>query len=202
MKSILEGYADAATPSFIAAYDQLSPEVIYEHVLDLLPTKICRIADIGAGTGRDAAWFAARGHEVVAVEPVCELREAGQILHVSDRITWLDDQLPDLAELRPDQSFDLVMLCAVWQHITEHDRALALPRLASLLVPSGRLIMSLRHGPGGKGRPVFPVSVDATIKTAEDCKLQLLRRLEADSVQEGNKALGVYWTWLALENVR
>lgn len=81
MQDILEGYATAATANFIAAYEGLSPEGVYEHVIDFFPSRNSRVADIGAGTGRDAAWFAARGHDVLAVEPVREFREAGQALH-------------------------------------------------------------------------------------------------------------------------
>ena len=202
MQSILDGYAAAATPSFVAAYDALSPEMIYEHVIDLFPKRPCKVADIGAGTGRDAAWFSKKGHQVVAVEPVSELREAGQALHRSNKISWLDDRLPHLAHMQPGERFDLVTLCAVWQHLSNDRRALAIPRLAELIAPGGRVVMSLRHGPGGEGRPVFPVSVETTVDAAADCGLRLVRRREAESVQEGNRIMGVFWTWVVFENVR
>lgn len=80
MQDVLEGYAAVATADFIAAYEGLSPESIYEHVIDLLPDRSIKIADIGAGTGRDAAWLAAKGHDILAIEPVRELREAGKKL--------------------------------------------------------------------------------------------------------------------------
>jgi SAM-dependent methyltransferase len=202
MQSILEGYAEAATPSFIAAYDKLSPELIYEHVIDLFPPRACKVADIGAGTGRDAAWFAKKGCDVVAVEPVRELREAGRNLHRCDKIVWRDDRLPYLEGMPFDERFDLITLCAVWQHLSDGDRAAAIPRLAALTAPGGRVVMSLRHGPGGKGRLVFPVSVEATVEAAARCGLRLVRQREAESVQEGNKTMGVFWTWLVVENVR
>ena len=202
MQSILDGYAAAATPSFVAAYDALSPEVIYEHAIDLFPKTPSNVVDIGAGTGRDAAWFAEKGHQVLAVEPVRELREAGQVLHRSNRILWLDDRLPHLAGIQTGRHFDLVTLCAVWQHLPDKDRALAIPRIATLLAPEGQVVMSLRHGPGGKGRPVFPVSVETTIDAAAGCGLSLVRRREAESVQDSNRANGVVWTWLVLQNVR
>jgi SAM-dependent methyltransferase len=199
MQTILEGYAKAATPSFIAVYDELAPALIYRHVIDLFPATACRVADIGAGTGRDAAWLAEKGCDVVAVEPVNAFREAGQTLHRSDKIVWRDDRLPHLANMPPDEHFELIILCAVWQHLSDDDRTLAIPRLATLMAPGGRLIMSLRHGPGGKGRPVFPVSAETTIEAATSCGLQLLRKRDAESVQEKNRAMGVCWTWLVLE---
>jgi SAM-dependent methyltransferase len=201
MQRVLEGYAAAATPDFIAAYDGLSSQSIYEHVVDLFPCRNARVADIGAGTGRDAAWFADQGHEVLAVEPVRELREAGQALHPSRNITWLDDRLPHLRAVRSCGSFDLVTLCGVWQHLPDKERTIAIPGLASIIAPGGILVLSLRHGPGAQGRKVFPVSPARTVETAQACDLRLLRRQEAESVQAGNRAMGVSWTWLAFEKV-
>lgn len=202
MQDVLEGYAAVATADLIAAYDGLSPASIYQHVIDLLPKRCIKIADIGAGTGRDAAWFAAMGHDILAIEPVRELREAGQKLHPAANIKWLDDRLPHLGAVPTGGSFGLVTLCAVWQHLTDEDRAIALPRLATKIARGGILIMSLRHGPGAKGRRVFPVSSDMTIEMAYACGLHLLRSRDADSVQKGNQAMGVSWTWLAFEKVR
>jgi len=202
MLDVLEGYAAAAAPDFIAAYDGLSPEEIYAHVIDLFPSHPARIADIGAGTGRDAAWFAQRDHDVLAIEPVRELREAGQTLHASSTIAWLDDRLPHLDAVRPDAAFDLVMLCAVWQHLPDGERRLAMPNLARIVAPGGRLVMSLRHGPGAPGRRVFPVDPGMTVEMAQACGFRLLRSLAADSVQSGNQAMGVTWTWLAFESAR
>ena len=202
MQDVLDGYATAATADFITAYDGLSPESVYEHVVDLFPSCNAKVADIGAGTGRDAAWFADKGHDVLAVEPVRELREAGRALHTAANIKWLDDRLPQLGAVPPYGPFDLVTLCAVWQHLTDEDRIVATPRLASVIAPSGILIMSLRHGPGAIGRRVFPVSSDITIERACACGLRLIRRQDANSVQAGNQAMGVSWTWLAFEKVR
>ncbi|MGN7930897.1 class I SAM-dependent methyltransferase [Sphingopyxis sp. 22461] len=202
MQDVLEGYAAVATADFIAAYEGLSPESIYKHVIDLLPDRSIKIADIGAGTGRDAAWLAAKGHDILAIEPVRELREAGKKLHPSANIKWLDDRLPYLGAVPAGVSFDLVTLCAVWQHLPDADRAIAIARLATMIAPNGILIMSLRHGPGAKGRRVFPVSPDLTIEMAYACGLHLLRRQDAHSIQRGNQVMGVSWTWLAFGKVR
>lgn len=201
MQDVLEGYASAATADFIAAYDGLSPEGIYAHVSDLFPIRNAKVADIGAGTGRDAAWFADKGHDVLAVELVRELREAGRTLHTAANIKWLDDRLPDLRTLPPHGAFDLVTLCAVWQHLTDENRAIAMSRLATIVAPGGILIMSLRHGPGAIGRRVFPVSPDMTVEMALTCGFRLLRRQDAASIQASNQAMQVSWTWLAFEKV-
>lgn len=192
MNDVLASYAAAATPEMIAGYDALSPEQIYASVRDFLPRDPARIADIGAGTGRDAAWFAAQGHRVLAVEPVRELREAGRKRH-GDGIEWLDDRLPDLASLAGP--FDLVLLCAVWHHLDPADRARAMPALAQVTAPGGRLILSLRHGPG---HHAFPTPPDETIDLAAASGLDLVHRAEAEAVHPESRALGVHWTWLVL----
>jgi SAM-dependent methyltransferase len=196
MDEVLAGYAAAATPELIAGYDALPPEQIYAAVRDLLPRIPSRIADIGAGTGRDAAWFAEQGHRVLAVEPVREFREAGKALH-GDSIEWLDDQLPDLAGLQSHGPFDLVLLCAVWHHLDTAERARAMPALAQVIAPGSQLILSLRHDPA-PDRGTFPAPPDETIALARASGLDLVRQAETESVHAESRASGVRWTWLVL----
>jgi protein-L-isoaspartate O-methyltransferase len=99
-----QGYAEQAA-KLIARYESVSPEEVHEEVLHLIPTGSCRVLDVGAGSGRDAAWLAAKGHAVVAVEPTAEMREAGIRLHPSARVEWVDDSLPDLAMLSGREPF-------------------------------------------------------------------------------------------------
>ena len=197
MNEILDGYAQSATPELIARYDAIPIEQIYAPVLDLFPVGPCRIADVGAGTGRDSAWLAGLGHEVLAVEPVDALRCAGMKLHDGLAIEWLKDALPDLERIEAGRRFDLLLLCAVWQHLDDDSRAQAMERLAGLTAPGGKLVMSLRHGPGAANRPVFPVDPDRTVEDASAGGLRLLRRRRTESVQSENRAAGVHWTWLA-----
>lgn len=197
MNDVLDDYAARATPALIAGYDALPPERIYAPVRAFLSRTPARIADIGAGTGRDAAWLAAQGHAVLAVEPVRAFREAGIALH-GDRIAWLDDQLPDLVHLQTRGPFDFVLLCAVWHHLDANDRARALPALTRPLRPGGRLILSLRHDPA-PGRGTFPAPPDETIDLGRACGLGLAHRAEAESVHPESRAAGVRWTWLVLE---
>ena len=109
-----QGYADAAEP-FAAAAEGVSFAKLHAKVLHLMPPPPCAVLDVGAGTGRDAAQFAAMGHRVVAVEPVEALRQKAMALHPSQQIEWIDDSLPDLAKLLArDTRFDLIMLTAVF----------------------------------------------------------------------------------------
>lgn len=102
------GYAEGAR-ELIERYESIPFEEKHRAVLHLIPSRPCRVLDIGAGSGVDAAWFAQRGHRVVAVEPVKALRLAAMALHPSPRIEWVDDHLPGLARMRArEETFDLV----------------------------------------------------------------------------------------------
>lgn len=190
----LEGYATAA-PALIAQYDGVSPARLYDRVGDLLPRLPARVLDVGAGNGRDAAWFAQMGHTVTAVEPVDALATAIAARHPA--IRTLCDRLPALDGMR--DRFDLIAVNAVWQHLDVDDRHRSITRLFALLAPSGRLILSCRNGPGHPARPVVPIDVDGDVAQADATGLRLLRRCDAPSRQRGNVASGVTWTWLVFE---
>ena len=146
------GYAREA-PNLLERYEKIVVEDLHKPVWHLIPATPSRLLDIGAGTGRDAAAFAAMGHQVVAVEPVDELREGARKLHPSPSIEWLADGLPSLAVVRArGERFDVVFLTAVCMHLDEAQRAEAMPAVASLVRPCGVLILSLRHGPVPAGR--------------------------------------------------
>lgn len=196
---ILDGYASAATPDLIERYESFDLALLFASVIDLFPQTPQRIADIGAGTGRDAAWFASQGHTVFAVEPVRAFREAGKALHPNQSITWIDDRLPHLDRLRAFAPFHLVTLSGVWQHIDDEARAIAMALFGAIVEDRGRLVLSLRHGPGAPGRPVFAVDTAMTIGLAAAAGFRLLRQRGVESIQPGNRAMGVSWHWLAFE---
>ena len=169
-----EGYAQEAE-HLLKTYESISFEQSQGRLLPLLPPPPARVLDIGAGTGRDAAGFAALGYDVVAAEPTDEMREGGKRLHAAARIDWIDDGLPELAMLRGrGERFDIVMMTAVWMHLDESERRLGLPNVASLLRPRGVLAMTLRYGPVPPGRRMFEVSADETIALAAAARLELL----------------------------
>jgi SAM-dependent methyltransferase len=150
--------------------------------------------DIGAGTGRDEAYFAEIGYRVIAVEPTDALRIPGMALHPSPLVEWLDDSLPDLSVvLRIHHTFDLLMLTAVLMHLDEEQRADAMPNLASLLRSGGMMIISIRHGSVSPGRRAFDVSADETIELARAQGLAPVLNLRTGTVLEA----GVTWTRLS-----
>jgi SAM-dependent methyltransferase len=168
-------------------------EALHREVLPLFPPPPATILDVGAGTGRDAARFAALGYAVIAVEPAAGLRERGQALHPSPRITWVDDALPELAAV--SGTFEVVMLTAVWMHLDHDERARGMARIAALLKAGGLTCLTLRHGPVPEGRRMFEVAGDDTIRLAETAGLKPVVHLENQVAVSGNP--GVTWTRLA-----
>jgi SAM-dependent methyltransferase len=169
-----EGYADEAE-ALVKQYASISFADVHRPVVHLIPTSPSRVLDIGAGTGRNAAGFAAMGHRVVAVEPTAELRLKAKQLHPSAPIEWLDDSLPDLAILHErGETYDVVMLTAFWMHLDARQRRRAMPRVAALVRKGGLTMLSLRHGPVPPGRRMFEVIADETIRLAQANDLQTL----------------------------
>lgn len=190
-----EGYAEEA-PALAKQYESIAFADVHRQVMHLVPPAPARVLDIGAGTGRDAAGFAAMGHNVTAVEPTAELRHAAMVLHPSNRIEWIDDSLPDLALLHArGDTFDVVMLTAVWMHLDPSQRRRAMPRVASLVRNGGVMMLSLRHGPVPPGRRMFEVSAEETIHLAQAEGLRLLLLYDRHDGLLGRP--GVSWTRLA-----
>ena len=137
------GY-DSAAKDLIIPYELLAFEEVHAAWIDLIPQQSSDILDIGAGTGRDAAHLAFRGHRVMAVDPT--------------------------------------------------------PHLARLLRRGGRLLISLRHGPSPAGRPMYAVAASDVISGGKAAGLTLIRRKKMESIQSGNRALGITWTMLAFSS--
>jgi SAM-dependent methyltransferase len=194
-----EGY-DQDVEAFFARAEKVAFADKHAGVLHLMPAAPARILDIGAGSGQDAADFAAMGHRVLAVEPTASLRAGAVARHAHPAITWLDDGLPDLAAVRArGETFDLILLSAVWMHLDEAERRQAMPHVAALLAPKGRLILSLRHGPVPPGRRMFEVTGAETMVLAQAQGLIPLVNMSRGSLQAANRLAGVTWTLLALE---
>jgi protein-L-isoaspartate O-methyltransferase len=196
---VLEGYAvDAA--ELVAVYEAFRTPDVLEPMQELLPARPSRILDVGAGTGRDAAFLVGEGHSVVAVEPVHAFRQAGLRLHPLERIRWLDDQLPALARVLEEATqYELIIVSGVWQHLPPEQHQRAINALSALLAAEGRLMISLRHGPGSPARPCFPADPDRIVAYAEGAGMRLRLRDHVESLQQRNRDLGVTWTWLCFE---
>lgn len=113
------------------------------------------------------------------------MQTIGRRLHPPAAIEWRQDSLPDLAETRAaGETFDLIILSAVWMHVKPEERQQALETLASLLKPGGRIYLTLRIGPSEPARGIYRVSEE----TLKDQLAEL--SLRAEKLDEQADLLG------------
>ena len=114
------------------AYERGRPPYPAEAIDWLLPRGAARVLDVGAGTGKLTRLLAARGLDVVAVEPLPGMRE--QLTRAVPGVPVH----PGTAEHipLPDGSVDAVLAAQAWHWV---DQARAVPEVARVLVPGGQL---------------------------------------------------------------
>ena len=196
-----EGYAEEAR-FLLGRYEMNSFGEVYAAVKSYFPDEPSNIVDIGSGSGRDAGYLAQLGHQVVAVEPTCELREPAKKLHPSESIEWIDDSLPELSRLLKLQvTFDVVILNAVWMHLDKGQREIAMENIVKLTHIGSKLFITLRHGQIPKFRRMFDVSSDETIELASKHSIELLFQTQSESVGEPNRSAGITWSQIVLRRV-
>ncbi|WP_306393322.1 methyltransferase domain-containing protein [Telluria beijingensis] len=187
---------DQNAEQLVSQYESLTFEHVHPALLNLLPPPGSTILDVGAGSGRDAAWFAAKGYDVVAAEPSEGMRTLARQRHPSPRIHWVADSLPDLAQVRRlGLTFDLILLSAVWMHVPPAARQRALRKLATLLSPNGRIAISLRIGPPDTDRAMYEVTLPELTTMAQQFGLRLVR---ADDSPDRLGRPGISWTTAVL----
>ncbi|MFI1990433.1 class I SAM-dependent methyltransferase [Actinoplanes sp. NPDC020271] len=130
----MDAFADRASSFGTAAdaYERGRPPYP-ESALDfLLPPGSPKVLDLGAGTGKLTRQIRARGLDVVAVDPsdgmLGELRRA--VPEVGTHVGTAEN-IP-----LPDASVDVVLVAQAWHWV---DPALAVPEIARVLTPGGRL---------------------------------------------------------------
>ena len=180
-----------------ARFEAMSAQDVHAWMSDLLPAAPGALAlDVGAGTGRDAAWLAGRGLEVVAVEPSASMLDFARWAHAASAITWMGDSLPGLSKvLRSGLTFDVILLSGVWMFVAPADRQRAFRKLITLLKPGGRLFITLRMGPPSTEKGMHPVSPGEIESLARAHGALVERIVQGDDLQGRD---GISWTSLAI----
>jgi SAM-dependent methyltransferase len=126
---------DLRARSFGAAvdsYERARPGYPDDAVDWLLPEGARRVLDLGAGTGKLTRSLAARGLEVVAIEPLDEMREKlAAALPEVEAVSGTAEEIP-----LPDDSVDAITVAQAW-HWVDPERATA--EAARVLRPGGSL---------------------------------------------------------------
>ena len=93
--------------------------------------------------------------------------------------------------------YDLILMIGVFFHLVPEERAVALANCAKLLLPGGRISMSLRHGPIPKDRHMFDVSDEELLQYAADLGLQKVHYQVHDADSFGRDS--VHWSSFVFE---
>jgi protein-L-isoaspartate O-methyltransferase len=178
-------------PALIAQYQGMDAEQVHNGWLKHLPAQPGYALDIGAGSGRDAMWLANLGWHVTAVEPCLAFREA---IPAHPHIQLLNDQLPDLAKT-PEQSYSLILISAVWMHLTPQEQAKALFRLQALLAEGGVLVITWRNQADETERQFHAVDEKLFEQQTGLACIEV-----SQSADKGNRA-GVVWQCVVMTSV-
>jgi SAM-dependent methyltransferase len=187
---------------YYSLYQSISADSVHGYLEQALTNIMPSTAlDVGAGSGRDANWLAAKGWQVTATEPAEALLKLAK-QHSQENVTWCNAALPALANLpsshkHQHQQFDLILLSAVWMHLPSEERPAAIKRLSELLSANGRMYISLRFGPSDPERPMYPVSYEELQALAAENGLTA-SNLNPVPSKDGLKRSDVEWVTVEL----
>ena len=176
-------YTDNAT-ALIDQYQRLKADIVHSAWVSYLPIKPGLALDIGAGSGRDALWLAEKGWQVAAIEPCDALR--GNIPQ-HENIQIINASLPQL-NCHLEKSYDLILVSAVWMHLTVSQQQQAIIRLQGLLNRGGLLIITWRNQAG---------EIDRQFETVNE---RVLRGAEIIETQDKADRAGVIWKCAIIKN--
>jgi SAM-dependent methyltransferase len=130
-----------------------------------------RALDVGCGSGRWSRWLAARGAQVVGVDPTAAMLETARRLSPGVRFEAMS--ATDLGF--PPDHFDFVMAVTVIQHLQPAEQARAAAAMARVVRPGGTLFVFDLIDRRDPGRIVFPRAPEDWIALYGGLGLQMVR---------------------------
>lgn len=147
-------------------------------VAELVTLPPGRAVDLACGDGRHAAWLAARGWRVEAVDfstvAIAEAERAWST--VGDAVDW---QVGDALTWEPDERVDLVLVA----YLQTEQLPLALERARTWLRPAGRIVYlghardNLAYGVGGPRSPEVLPTVASLAAALDGMEVLSLRHV-------------------------
>jgi ubiquinone/menaquinone biosynthesis C-methylase UbiE len=120
------------------AYDRARPSYPAEAVGWLVGKAPATVVELGAGTGKLTELLARAGHDVLATDPLPEM-----LAHLQRRLPDVRTAIATAEEIPVAARSVDVVVCAQSFHWFDHD--VALPEIARVLRPGGRLALVWNH---------------------------------------------------------
>lgn len=130
-----------------------------------------RALDVGCGSGRWSRWLAARGADVVGVDPTAAMLETARRLSPDVRFERMSATDLDF----PPESFDIVTAVTVIQHLQPSEQERAAAAMVRVLRPGGTLFVFDLIDRNDPGRIVYPRAPEDWIALYRQAGLELVR---------------------------
>jgi len=165
---------DFESAKYFENYSKLYFSNVHRQFIKFLPKSAnAKILDIGCGSGRDALSLARRGYQLTAVEPSTKMLELAKAKNNHKNIRWLNDSLPHLSVLH-ENTYDFILLSAVWMHIAPEEREASIKRMSELLNRDGHLAITLRIGAPDPLRMMYPIFTNDLLTQSKKAGLTLV----------------------------
>lgn len=196
-----QGY-EQGVDAFAQASLNLKFEEVNQEFTPFLPRILSRVLDVGSGVGQNSAALSRLGYQVVSVEPLQAFLDIAKKTHQNLRIQWVHDSLPSLDKVKVrGEGFDFILLDGVWHHLNPSERRTCLQSFFDLLNHNGVCAISLRNGPAGLGKHIFPAGTEELFQYAQELGFQTLLHLENLPSKMNNKP-DVIWSKVVLQKSR
>ncbi|MCG9759931.1 MULTISPECIES: class I SAM-dependent methyltransferase [Pseudoalteromonas] len=140
-------------------YESLKTEDVHSSWISSINFDGKKVLDLGAGSGRDAAYLASKGTElVVAVDSSCEMLSLAKQKHGDKKIIWMNESLPDLSSLDSVSlgSFDFILCSAVLMFLDENAQVASLKTILRLLKKGGTAVVTIKSDK--RNKEIFPLT--------------------------------------------